>query len=405
MKSAIVLVILAMASHVFASTKAQPTTLHMFNSKVAKLLDLNNSANYQKISKNLSAKDRLAFQKLLAKKKGQKVKMFPFMSFLYFKDSKTQVAIELVSVEPLKIRVDGGNPKTIDIKNVRGSFPNWKGDKISGLWSWILPEAHAFNLCVWNCSTDSSASDWELLYGYAASSMVYGGDQPLVTDTDSRIVANEAANFVNEFGITKVTCNPPKWARSSNSFRNYVEIGRKDGGRSLLECDAFQSNCRATPLDSRGEVWNIQADRYNLDHQIIANVLDPLREEIGGLSINVNALDVACDENACKIVASQDSSYAGSISASTMEKISRLDIMSLGDRALRRQTEELVNKYREVSKIEEIHYPKGGDLYPPANRGKAMYAMMACCGAKECVSYVNNQGRVQYEDAGEGVAQ
>lgn len=380
---------------VSAKPQLQPVELHILNSRVAKLLDFSHPENYNKIAKRLSYKDKQVFQRLLAKKKAQKVKFFPFMSFLYIKDAKTQIAIQVVDVQPLKIKVDGRVTRTIDVKNIRGSFPGWKEGSVSSWWNWFIPEAQAF--CFLNCGEDpvsTSVSDWELLYGYAASSEVYAGWEPMVTDSDSAIVAREASAFVNEFGINRVNCKPSQWVGFNNSSRSYVEVVGQGGHRSLLECDSLSNNCRVMPLGADGQIRNLTAERASLDHEIIRGLLELATQESGYTGhINPNALDIKCDEEACRFVAANSSEY--SVPASTMERLSRLDLSDLGDRATRRRTEEQLEQFREIQRIDELHTNPNGDFYPPENRGKAMYTMMACCGSTECVSYVNGQGKVE----------
>lgn len=376
----------------------------MLNSRVAQLLDFNkNPESYRKITKNLSYKDKQVFQKLLAKKKGQKVRFFPFMSFLYIKDAKTQIAIEVVDVRPLKIKVDGKTVRTIDPKNIRGSFPGWKASKTStAWWSWLIPEAQAW--CFSDCGQSTEPSDWELLYGYAASSDVYAGDQPIVNDTDSAIVARETAQFVNEFGITRVHCKPSHLTGFNNANRNYIEIVGQGNNRSALECDYNQNNCKISPLDSKGGFRNLLAEKSKLDHEIVQAVSDLVMQETGLRNrINPNALDVSCDADSCRLVSSDSPDHQ--VGPETMAKISSVDISGLGDRSTRNRTEELLTQFKELQKLNDLHTNPGGSYYPPENRGKALYTMMACCGSAECVSYVNNQGNVEMKSEPTSVGQ
>ncbi len=375
----------------FANTQATPLQLHAFNSKIAKLLNFNNSSNYNKITKNLSPKDKQTFQKILAKKKAQKVQFFPFMSFLYIKESKKQWALEVVSLEPLKIRMDSGKIHTIDPKNIRGSFPQETGKKTASLWSLLGLEAHA--ACIWGMGTcPSEPSEWAYLYSYAASSEIYAGNAPAVTDADAGLVAREAASFVNEFGINKINCKPAAQANSSNNTNHYVEVASADGLRSLLECNSFDNNCRAHPLDKNGTIRNLIGEKSDLDFQIVRHMQSQI-DTAAGRSINPNALDVSCNEDECHFVRN-DSSAASTISDSTMEKIAEINIATIGDRTTRDQSNELLTSFKEVQRLMTLHYPANGEFYPSANRGKAMYAMMACCGSTDCVKYVN-EGRVQ----------
>lgn len=389
----------------FAKPQLKPTELHLFNSKIAKLLDFNNPESYKKISKNLSYKDKQVFQKLFTKKKAQKVKLLPFMSFLYIKDAQTQISIQIVDLKPLKLKVDGRVVRTIDLKNIRGSFPNGKQNKVSFWESWLLPKAHAW--CLINCedtAASNTANDWELLYAYAASSEIHGGWQPIVSDTDSALVARESAEFVNEFGISRINCKPSHLTNFNNETRNYIEIVGQGGHRSALECDALQNNCKIAALDARGQFRNLPAEKSKLDHELVQSVSELALQEAGlQTRINPNALDVRCDEDSCRLVSSGSEQHP--VSSETLAKLSNIDLSSLGDRSTRARTKELVTQLNELQRLNDLHTPPEGRFYPPENRGKAMYTMMACCGSPECVSYVNGQGKVEIQSKPTSVGQ
>lgn len=355
------------------------------NLKVAELLRFDNIKNYRSVlSKLKSPIDKQIFTKIYSSKKAKKIKIISMMDRLIVRENGVTQVIQLMSVNPLRLKLNNNPEVAIDLSAIHKSFEKKNTASMINL---LFPTANAEGLGWLNPFAETSES-WMFLYAASANSTFWAGETPIPSDQTSELVAKEIYKFVSEYGITKINCTPS--GRYTNSgTRSYAQLENKNGEKILLECDysAVSARCQSHLLDSKGEVSNVWSDMYKADSALIIKLKDQIHQSVGGIRINPNDFDLECSESRCGLKP-VEGTPSKTYSEKTLTTLRDTDFRDLGGRALRADFE----AYAELVKKNKQHsYPAD------PNQTLALLSLRACCDDKDCAKQVKENTSVDIE--------
>lgn len=280
-------------SSAFAKVKTSDVyfELHKKNSFIARMLNPKNPQNIKKITKNIkSYQDRMLFEKLAVQKKGQDIKIYPFLDQLIIEEKAKRYVIQLISQNPLIVSFNNGPEIKIDPNNIQKSILNSKRNKNVFINAFV-PEAHAWG-----------EDDWGFMYS-VAQSISPGGivqlDSGTGKPTDDPVKFNEEVlKFLKKYDINNLNCSDVVQAGDTSQVGKDMSVfGASfisgNGDRFVFSCSEVNS-CKVQ--QAMGVDIQAPNKKYDELYKKLIQAVSSNAKKMGDFpGLDVNDFDLQCE--------------------------------------------------------------------------------------------------------------
>lgn len=262
---------------------------HSINSQVAKLLNPKNASQITKlISSTRSPQDRKMFEKSYISIKGKKIFTMPFMDRLIITDGGKRYVIQLLTIKPLKVKVNDFAIVTIDTKNIYNSVAKvMNKPSTAALWNTLLPSANAF----WS----SGESSWLFMFSAVASSVAESKDYSGKLAVDDAAFSDEVDAFIKKYDIKNFNCSSANMTSIGNTKARGLSFTDSKDNRYFARCASSASDCFVLPTDKSGN-FNGLVDQLKEQEIKLKNAMKVEAQKLANNpQFNINDFDVRCE--------------------------------------------------------------------------------------------------------------
>lgn len=246
------LILWSLPSSAASSGDTKLREYHNVNSRVASWFSPSKAPQIKKMMESISSKeDRRQFEKSYLSIKGKKLTILPFMDRLVIQEGNKKTVMQLLSLKPLRVKVNESAVFKIDSKNIYKSIDAViNAKKSASVWTYLFPSANAFLF-------GGGESEWLFMYSIVAESVAKDLNYNAKLAVDDSAFSDELDKFLKKYDVQSFNCNSKNKATVNKRALRGTFFSDSKGNKFYAGCGGSASSCGVLPTDKTGSVDNL----------------------------------------------------------------------------------------------------------------------------------------------------